>query len=98
MAVVAAACGVNETSEPLDQAAASEQLDELADEIGWINDPVTRSASIPPPTGANLADTLPPIDEYPIRVEAPAGTQTVEVWSSTEKSGELGTTDAWATA
>ena len=33
MAVVAAACGVNETSEPLDQASASEQLDELADEI-----------------------------------------------------------------
>ncbi len=97
IAVFAAACGVNQTSEPLDQASASEQLDGLADEIGWINDPVTRSASIPPPTGANLADTLPPIDEFPMRVEAPAGTEAVEVWSSTEKSGELGTTDAWMT-
>ncbi len=97
LALVAAACGANESSEPLDQASAAAELDELATEIGWVNDPVTRSASIPPPTGANLADTLPPIDEFPIRVEAPAGTESVEVWSSTEKSGELGTTDAWMT-
>ena len=34
--------------------------------------PVTRSASIPPPTGANLADTLPPLDEFPITAQAPA--------------------------
>ncbi len=91
------ACGTSESSEPLDQSSAAEQLDELANDIGWINDPVSRSASIPPPTGANLADTLPPIDEFPIRVQAPAGTESVEVWSSTEKSGEIGTTDAWMT-
>ncbi len=91
------ACGSSESSEPLDQSSAAEQLDELANDIGWINDPVSRSASIPPPTGANLADTLPPIDEFPIRVQAPAGTASVEVWSSTEKSGEIGTTDAWMT-
>ena len=97
LTLVATACGVNESSEPLDQASAMEKLDELANEIGWINDAVTRSASIPPPTGANLADTLPPIDEFPIRVEAPAGFEAVEVWSSTEKSGELGTTDSWMT-
>ena len=99
LALVAAACGVGEeTSEPLDQATAAEQLAELADEIGWIDNPIGRTASIPPPTGANLADTLPPITEFPIRVEAPSGADTVvEVWSSTEKSGELGTTDGWMT-
>ncbi len=97
LAVVAAACGGGESSEPLDQDAALQKLDELAGDIDWVDNPVTRSASIPPPTGANLADTLPPIDEFPIVVEAPAGTEAVEVWSSTEKSGELGTTDGWMT-
>ena len=99
LALVAAACGVGEeTSEPLDQATAAEQLAELADEIGWIDNPIGRTASIPPPTGANLADTLPPITEFPIRVQAPSSADTVvEVWSSTEKSGELGTTDGWMT-
>jgi Ca-activated chloride channel family protein len=97
LAVVAAACGGGESSEPLDQDAALQKLDELAGDIDWVDNPVTRSASIPPPTGANLADTLPPIDEFPIAVEAPAGTEAVEVWSSTEKSGELGTTDGWMT-
>ena len=96
-ALVAASCGTTDSGEPLDPAAATERLDELADDIGWVDAPVTRSASIPPPTGANLADTLPPIDEFPIVVEAPAGTEAVEVWSSTEKSGEPGTTDGWLT-
>jgi len=97
LAVGAAACGSSQSSEPLDQATATEQLDKLANDIDWVNDPVSRSASIPPPTGANLADTLPPIDQFPIRVEAPAGRETIEIWSSTEKSGELGTTDGWMT-
>ncbi|MGB7879749.1 MAG: hypothetical protein WBL31_13370, partial [Ilumatobacteraceae bacterium] len=98
-ALVAAACGVGEESnEPLDQATAADQLTELADDIGWVDNPIGRTASIPPPTGANLADTLPPITEFPIRVQAPASADTVvEIWSSTEKSGELGTTDGWMT-
>jgi Ca-activated chloride channel family protein len=95
LAFGAAACG-SENAEPLDQASATQRLDELADDIGWIDNPVTRSASIPPPTGANLADTLPPIDEFPIVVDAPAtATEVVEVWSSTEKSGEG--SDGWFT-
>ncbi len=99
LALVAAACSVGEeSSEPLDQATAADQLAELADEIGWIDNPIGRTASIPPPTGANLADTLPPITEFPIRVEAPTSADTVvEVWASTEKSGAPGTTDAWMT-
>ena len=99
LAVAAAACGVGEeSSEPLDQATAADQLAELADDIGWVDNPIGRTASIPPPTGANLADTLPPITEFPIRVQAPASADTVvEIWSSTEKSGELGTTDGWMT-
>ena len=56
--------------------------------------PVTRSASIPPPTGANLADTLPPLDEFPITAQAPASAdEVIEVWSSTEKSGQ--DSDGW---
>ena len=95
LAILAAACGTSESSEPLDQAEAQDRLDELADDINWVDDPVTRSASIPPPTGANLADTLPDIDEFPIVVSAAAGTESVEVWSSTEKSGTG--TDGWMT-
>jgi Ca-activated chloride channel family protein len=98
-ALLAAACGElggDDTSEPLEPAAASQRLDELADDIGWVDNQITRSASIPPPTGANLADTLPPLDEFPLRVDSrdPAA---VEIWSSTEKSGEADTSDGWMT-
>jgi Ca-activated chloride channel family protein len=96
--LIAAACGAvgTESSEPLDPAAASQRLDELANDIGWVDDQVTRSASIPPPTGANLSDTLPEIDEFEIKVSAPASAQEViEIWSSTEKSGD--DTDGWMT-
>jgi Ca-activated chloride channel family protein len=98
-ALLAAACGNlpgEESSEPLEPAEAQQQLDELADEIRWIDMPVTRSASIPPPTGADLADTLPPLDEFPLRVDSP-DPGAVEIWSSTEKSGEADTTDGWMT-
>ncbi len=94
LALVAAACGSDDDGQPLDAAQAARQLDELADDIDWINAPVTRSASIPPPTGANLADTLPPLDGFPFTAEAPASAdEVIEVWSSTEKSGEG--SDGW---
>jgi Ca-activated chloride channel family protein len=99
LALVAAACGGlpgEESTEPLEPAEARAQLDELADQIGWIDMPVSRTASIPPPTGGDLADTLPPLDEFPLRVDSPDG-GAVEIWSSTEKSGEAGTTDGWMT-
>jgi Ca-activated chloride channel family protein len=98
LAVFTAACGLpgEESSEPLEPAEARDQLDERAEEIGWIDNPITRSASIPPPTGADLAATLPPLDEFPLRVDSP-DPGAVEIWSSTEKSGEAGTTDGWMT-
>lgn len=98
LAFVAAACDLpgQETSEPLDRAAASERLDKLADDINWIDDPITRSASIPPPTGADLASTLPPLDGFEIVVPENGVAQgVVEIWSSTEKSGSG--TDGWMT-
>ena len=95
--VVAASCGVGGGDDDGDVPSVEEataRLDELVDEIGWVDDPVRRSASIPPPTGADLADTLPPIDEFPIVVEAPPGAdEVVEVFASTEKSGTG--TDGW---
>jgi Ca-activated chloride channel family protein len=92
--VIAAACGSTDDGEPLEPAEASNELDELADDIDWVDVPVTRSASIPPPTGADLADTLPPIDQFEFSVDAlPSADEVIEVWSSTEKSGEG--TDGW---
>jgi Ca-activated chloride channel family protein len=90
-----AACGAaDDSSEPIDEADALAQLDELVNDIDWVDDPVTRTASIPPPSGGDLAETLPPLDEFPLTVEAPPGTdEVIEVWSSTEKSGEG--TDGW---
>jgi Ca-activated chloride channel homolog len=98
LALFTAACGLpgEESSEPLEPAEARDRLDELADDIGWVDAPVTRSASIPPPTGADLAATLPPLDEFPLRVDSP-DPGAVEIWSSTEKSGAAGTTDGWMT-
>jgi Ca-activated chloride channel family protein len=92
---VAAACGDGGgDGEPLEPAEAVERLDELADDIDWVDNPVTRSASIPPPNGADLSDTLPPIDEFEIVVDSPSPSA-VEIWASTEKSGDG--TDAWMT-
>jgi Ca-activated chloride channel family protein len=92
---VAAACGDGGgDGEPLEPAEAVERLDELADDIDWVDNPVTRSASIPPPSGADLSSTLPPIDEFEIVVDSPLPSA-VEIWASTEKSGDG--TDAWMT-
>ena len=98
LALATAACGLpgEESNEPLEPAEARDRLDELTDEIGWVDAPITRSASIPPPSGADLAATLPPLDEFPLRVDSP-DPDAVEIWSSTEKSGAAGTTDGWMT-
>ena len=95
LAFVAAACGAGgDDGEPLEPAEAVERLNELADDIDWVDNPVTRSASIPPPSGADLSDTLPPIDEFEIVVDS-RSPSAVEIWASTEKSGD--DTDAWMT-
>lgn len=78
----------------MDQAEAETQLLELAGEVGWQNDPVTRKANVPPPA-KDLADTLPDIGEFPIVVAAQTGPNQVvaEIFVSTEKSGQG--TDGW---
>lgn len=92
--LVAAACGSDDRSEPMSQAEAAERLGTLVDDIGWVDDPINRTASIPPPSGADLADTLPDIDEHPFSAEAPASAdEVIEIWGSTEKSGQG--TDGW---
>lgn len=92
--VTVTACGVGGGDEPLDRDAAIESLNDLVDDIGWIDAPVTRRASIPPPTGADLAATLPDIDTFRLPVESrEAGATVVEIFASTEKSGT--DTDGW---
>jgi Ca-activated chloride channel family protein len=96
LVLVTVSCGSGGDDEPLEPDQAASQLDDLADDIDWIDAPVTRSASVPPPTGADLAATLPPIDEFEIIVPAPAGAdEVVEIFGSTEKSGEGA--DGWMT-
>lgn len=96
IAFIAAGCGSTEGGDPLERDEASSELNGLVDDIGWVDDPVARTASIPPPTGANLAETLPPIDEFPLVVSAPTSADhVVEIFASTEKSGEG--TDGWMT-
>jgi Ca-activated chloride channel family protein len=97
VSLLASACGGGDSdsdSEPMDQAEAEQKLQAMADDVGWLNDPVTRKANVPPPA-KDLADTLPDIDEFPIVVSAQAGGNEVvaEVFVSTEKSGQG--TDGW---
>jgi len=92
-ALLVAACGFGEV-EQLDQAEAEQRLDELVDDIGWQDNPVTRRAPVSLDT-QDLAETLPDIDIFPI-VGSPrtGGNQVVaEIFVSTEKSGEG--TDGW---
>ncbi len=93
--VVVASCGGGgeDGDEPLEREAALASLNEFADDIDWIDDTVTRRAAIPPPSGADLAATLPPIETFELSVQAPGGTTGVEIFASTEKSGDG--TDGW---
>jgi Ca-activated chloride channel family protein len=91
--LLVAACGFGEV-EQLDQAEAEQRLDELVDDMGWQDTPVTRRAPVSLDT-QDLAETLPDIDIFPI-VGSPrtGGNQVVaEIFVSTEKSGEG--TDGW---
>ncbi len=90
---VAASCGGDgDGTEPLERDEAVESLNGLVDDIGWVDDPVSRRAAIPPPSGADLAATLPDIETFELSVEARGGTA-VEIFASTEKSGD--DTDGW---
>ena len=97
LAFVVAACGgglLDGDTEPLDQAAAEQRIGELADDIDWIDAPVTRKASVTPPE-KDLSDTLPDISQFDLTVDPqPRANQVVaEIFASTEKSGSG--TDGW---
>jgi Ca-activated chloride channel family protein len=72
---------------PYDRAA--ERLDSLVADIDWREAYVTQM-SVGGASGAgNLADTLPPIDDYalPVLPRQGSGAVVVEIFASTEKSG-----------
>ncbi len=90
--LVVAACGGSD--EPLTPDEAASRLTELVDDIDWIDDQISRRAAIPPPSGADLAATLPPIDDFELSVQDRNGVDVVvEIFASTEKSGD--DTDGW---
>ncbi|MGI9602095.1 MAG: VWA domain-containing protein [Acidimicrobiales bacterium] len=96
LAVVAAACGSLGTSDevtPLSAEESEERLAELVDEIEWQEDIITESDSIELGGATELADTLPPINEFPLVVTGPRDATTAEIFVSTEKSGD--DTDGW---
>jgi Ca-activated chloride channel family protein len=89
-----AAC-TSDGDEPLEREDAVRQLSDRVDDVGWSEDFVTRRAKIEPAGEADLADSLPPISEFPL-VVSPAvssGDVVVEIFVSTEKSGTG--TDGW---
>lgn len=86
--VLAAACA-GADAEPCADAECREQLEGLLDDIDWE---VRESTDLDLNADGEtvLADTLPPIEEYPLSVSAPAGGDrvVVEIFASTEKSGD----------
>ncbi len=91
--LVAASCGAGDDGAPLERDEAAERLNEFVDDIDWIDDTVSRRAAIPPPSGADLAATLPSIDTFELSEVARGADVTVEIFASTEKSGD--DTDGW---
>ena len=88
---LAAGCAVGD-SEPL---TADEARDRLTDQLGgidWVDDLETRAATVSFES-AELADTLPPIDQFPLVVQPSGADVVAEVFTSTEKSGTG--TDGW---
>ena len=55
-------------TEPLSEDEATERLAELVDDIEWREEIITESAAIELDGPSELADTLPPIDQFPIVV------------------------------
>jgi Ca-activated chloride channel homolog len=92
LALVVSGCTASVDSEPIPFEEAQDNLSKLVDDIGWTENPVTRAATVEF-NDVELSDTLPPITEFPIVVEASGGGVSVEIFTSTEKSGSG--TDGW---
>lgn len=93
--VLVVACDLDGGSgEPLDQATAEQRVAELANDISWLDTPVTRKANVTPPE-KDLSDTLPDITEFELTVDPDTGPgqAVAEIFASTEKSGSG--TDGW---
>jgi Ca-activated chloride channel family protein len=86
---VAAGCAGG--SEPLTADEARERLADQLERVDPADDFETQAAQVSLDT-AELADTLPPIDEFPLVVQ-PSADVVAEVFTSTEKSGT--DTDGW---
>ncbi len=84
--LIAAACGGEDGGE-LSEEDAYKKLQEIVDDLEWESQPPSGTANVPPAVG-ELADTLPPIDEFPLVVDGGGAEHVVEVFSSTEKAGE----------
>jgi Ca-activated chloride channel family protein len=95
LTMVAASCGGGDdggVAGTLDPADAQKDLSECVDDIVYTEDIVDWRANVTPGATGDLAEALPPIDEYPIVVTG-RGDVVVEVFASTEKSGTG--TDGW---
>lgn len=86
--------GCSDSSEPLTATAAQQRLDQLLRTIAVTTQSVQRRASVTL-TQNKLADTLPPISDFPLVVNPTpnANTVAIEIFSSSEKAGEG--TDGW---
>lgn len=94
LAVLAAACaGDSGPSGDLTQAEAIGQLAEMVDDIDVVDDPVDRRADVELGVDADLAASLPAIDGFPLVVDPGSGDGVIEVFASSEKSGEG--SDGW---
>ena len=88
-ALFAAACGGSLSGGPCSGEECLSELEDQLDDIDWVSRPVEGRDLIFPPDGdASLAETLPPIGEFEMVVRAPAGTTSVEIFTSAEKSGD----------
>jgi Ca-activated chloride channel family protein len=87
----AVAAGCSGGSEPLTAEEARERLADQLERVGPTDDFETGASQVSLDT-AELSDTLPPIDEFPLVVQ-PSADVVAEVFTSTEKSGTG--TDGW---
>ncbi len=83
------------SGKPLPYDVAEDRLQKLVDKVAWQEDYATKMVVLGESGPANLADTLPPIDKFPMAVDVPVrdGQVVVEVFASTEKSGSG--SDGW---
>ena len=83
------------SDKPIPYDTAEARLLKLTDKVSWQENYATKMAMIEEGSPADLASTLPPIDNFKLTVDSrvSAGDAGAEIFSSTEKSGAG--TDGW---